>query len=403
MKNRKLNVLDLFAGAGGLSLGFHLTGKFSICGSIDNWKPACDTFAFNHPETSPDAIVCSDIKQDQKTKKFLEYCDLWTQNGDVDVIVGGPPCQGMSLAGKRISDDPRNQLFKTFVKTVGILRPKVMVMENVPGLLSIDDGKLNEAIMKSFQDIGYNRISNHPPSILKAETYGVPQIRRRLFYVAFREDFNYRDFEWPPRQTHFEWKLSSKQTAVNRDLFGDESSNLYKTVSVSDAISDLPHLKAGEGEEEMEYPIVEKNSLSDFQLYVRDWSMCPDGKRIPTLYNHVAPKNTSDLIEMIKETKPGESVDPNYADSKKWHPDRPGFTVKALGAGGGSTNRRAFHFHPKSPRGSTVRENARIQSFPDWYRFMGPKTHQMTQVGNAVPPLLAYKIAIEIYKSINGK
>lgn len=394
-------IVDLFSGAGGLSLGFTLTNQFEVVGAIDNWQPACDTFKFNHPQLDSNAVVCADILAAQQSGEFLEYVKIWERNGEVDVVVGGPPCQGMSLAGKRLADDPRNKLFETFVTAVDLLRPKVLIMENVPGLLSMNDGELNKAIVRRFNEIGYNHISDHPPKILKAELYGVPQIRRRLFYVAFRDNFKFNEFDWPPPATHYEW-LSAKSHEAEHDLFGFDHSKLFKTVTVQDAISDLPVLKSGEGLEEVAYP-PQHDVLTDFQKYVMDWSTCPDKTRDKLIYNHVAPNNSQELIKLILKAAQGESVDPNYADSKKWHPNRPGYTVKALGAGGGSTNRRAFHYDSKTPRGSTVRENARIQSFPDWYKFLGPKTHQMTQVGNSVPPLLAYRIAIEIAKSLSLK
>ena len=398
---KKLKVLDLFSGAGGMSLGFELSNKFSVVAAIDNWQPAIDTFKFNHPHIDDRYIICASVDDvfDETNENFKSIVDELNAT-EVDVIIGGPPCQGMSLAGKRLNDDPRNQLFKSFVKAVDRLKPKAFVMENVPGLLSTNGGEINKAILKAFADIGYNHFEKHKPLVLKAECYGVPQIRRRLFYVGFREDISYDFPNWPPEPSNMEFNRTKNQQTP--DLFEDEINYAIKPepVSVSEAISDLPEISSGEGADEIEYPN-DEFELSSFQLRMRDWDLCPRKDEIQKVYNHEASNHTEKLIDLIKAAEPGKSVDPKYSDSKKWDPNTPGFTVKALGAGGGSTNRRAFHYSKTQLRGSTVRENARIQSFPDWYRFIGAKTNQMTQVGNAVPPLLAEAIANTLFEKLD--
>jgi DNA (cytosine-5)-methyltransferase 1 len=406
MTKNKFTLIDLFAGAGGMSLGFEMTGEFKILGAIDNWEPAVNTFRLNHPDIPDDRIMCADVSDyfpvgDQERKYKIPE---WIKTNSVDVVIGGPPCQGMSLAGKRISDDPRNYLFKSFIKAVAYIKPKIFIMENVPGLLSTAHGEINKAILSAFSDIGYNHFDKHIPQILNAECYGVPQIRRRLFYVGFRDDLDDEFLGWPPKAIHGEFSRKKRESNTI-DLFTNDTVENYlpKPISVKEAISDLPPLKSGEGSDVMEYSTPE-NQLTEFQKLCRKSSVKHKiDKNI--IFNHEAPNHTSKLLGMIVKASPGTSVDPKYTDSKKWSPNWPGYTVKALGAGGGSTNRRAFHYDPNQPRGSTVRENARIQSFPDWYRFSGAKTHQMTQVGNAVPPLLAKCIAKVVAKKLtkNGR
>ena len=375
-----------------MSLGLEMTGGFNVIGAVDNWQPAINTFLFNHPNVDREHVVCAGVDEifSDCSNPFTEIRNSFTAK-EVDVVIGGPPCQGMSLAGKRLANDPRNKLFQSFVDAVNLMRPKVFVMENVPGLLSISGGAINKAILSSFAEIGYNHFDLHAPQVLKAECYGVPQIRRRLFYVGFREDIEPQFPSWPPKPTHQAYERGD--VLLTPDLFAGQTElqALPKPITVREAISDLTKLNSGEGADELPYtnnPI----TLSEFQNYCRDWKKSPYEKHHPEIFNHEAPSHTDKLINMIKKAIPGRSVDPKYTDSKMWNPDAPGYTVKALGAGGGSTNRRAFHYDPDQIRGSTVRENARIQSFPDWFRFMGPKTHQMTQTGNAVPPLLAKAI-----------
>lgn len=395
----KYNTIDLFCGAGGMSLGLEMTDRFHTVGAIDNWQPAVDTFRYNHQNVPEEKIICNDLSKIFDTKYQDELITIWnSKNVDIDVLIGGPPCQGMSLAGKRLSNDPRNQLFKCFVEAVKLFKPKIFIMENVPGLLTAEGGKIKDAIFSAFKDIRYDHFHDHAPEILKAETYGVPQIRRRLFFIGLAEGLDGSNLIWPPPQTHsVHYNNGSNE---QQQLFADQVDDLLQPVTVRHAISDLPQIRSGEGSDEMDYPKI-TDVLSDFQKMMRDWSLCPDSSREPKVYNHEASNHTEKLIEMIKVTAPGDSVDPKYTDSKKWDPDKPGYTVKALGAGGGSTNRRAFHYNPDTPRGSTVRENARIQSFPDWYRFLGAKTHQMTQVGNAVPPLLGFAIGMVIAAALD--
>ena len=263
-------------------------------------------------------------------------------------------------------------------------------MENVPGLLSMKNGAINRGIMDAFSSIGYNHFSEHAPQILKAETFGVPQIRRRLFYVGFREDISSSFASWPPKQTHKEYKRDVSEDSTMNDLFESYEAVEYlkAPISVAEAIGDLPPVASGQGSDDMPYTSEPQNDFQALMRKMPTWLVGQDAR----VFNHAPPNHTEKLLKLIKNTSPGESVDPKYSDSKMWRPNTPGYTVKALGAGGGSTNRRAFHYDPDQARGSTVRENARIQTFPDWYRFTGAKTHQMTQVGNAVPPLLAKAI-----------
>ena len=402
---KKFTVVDLFCGAGGLSLGLELSKHFRVVGAIDHWLPAIETFRYNHPHIPAESIVHGnllDIFDEHKSENLLSKWGFPEQ--PVDVVVGGPPCQGMSLAGKRLSNDPRNQLFKCFVEMVRRLQPRIFIMENVPGLLSADGGRILRVILDAFKGIEYNHFYDHQPEILKSETYGAPQIRRRLFFIGFPSDGHLKSITWPPPQTHCKFSHTNEllKNSGQFPLFDGRNGSLKDAVTVKQAISDLPKLKSGEGSDVMDYP--ESNEeLTEFQFLMRDWSSCPEVDRERKIFNHESPNHTAKMIDMIKIASPGQSVDPKYSDSKKWDPDKPGFTVKALGAGGGSTNRRAFHYDPETPRGSTVRENARIQSFPDWYRFLGPKTHQMTQVGNAVPPLLALSIAKVVAEVLNSE
>lgn len=355
-----IKVLDLFSGAGGLSLGFQSAG-FNIVGAIDNMKDSCTTFIKNKPNAY---VINNDVRK-VDPKVFLEKI------GRINMILGGPPCQGLSLAGKRVINDPRNKLFLEFVKYVNFLKPDIFVMENVPGLLSMDNGKTLQAILNSFKEIGYNSFYDHKPQILLAANYGVPQLRKRLFFIGTK---NKIPFTFPPPITHTDIDPGKPQLW---DI------KLKPFITVDEAICDLPGLKSGEGKDVMDY---DKEPINDYQREMR--------KDSRNVYNHVSPNHTEKLIQMISIAEPGSQVDPKYSDSKKWDANKPSFTIKALGAGGGSTNRRAFHY--RDSRGSTVRENARIQSFPDNYRFYGSKTSQMTQVGNAVPPILAKHIALSL-------
>jgi DNA (cytosine-5)-methyltransferase 1 len=387
LKKIKPTMIDLFCGAGGLSLGFELAG-FEVIGAIDYFKDACETFQKNHRSLDPKRVIYGSVLEIGPK----EASKVWGKK--VDVIVGGPPCQGLSLAGKRISNDPRNILFKKFVEYVDYFQPKFFLMENVPGLLSMEGGLISNAILSAFKEIGYNNFNDVKPRILNSGNYGVPQLRERLFYLGSRKKI---EVKFPPPKTHHGIKEehSNNQRSLALDFGEKDNTKLKKIITVAEAISDLPRLKSGMGCDEMKYSSNIKNGeLTEYQKLMRKGS-----KKI---FNHESPNHKDKLIELIKEAKKnklfGKSIDPGYSDSKMWDPNRPSFTIKALGQGGGSTNRRAFHY--RDIRGSTVRENARIQSFPDKFRFYGPKTNQMTQVGNAVPPLLSKSIAHAIKKAL---
>ncbi|MEI7765473.1 MAG: DNA cytosine methyltransferase [bacterium] len=351
-QNKKLKIIDLFAGCGGLSYGFEMAGYDVLLGT-DNWMDSLETFKHNHKNSK---ILCEDISKVTK-KDILDLID----NKEVDVLVGGPPCQGFSLAGKRDSKDDRNKLVMEYVRVVKELNPKFFVLENVLGILSMKDEKNNlviDNLKKAFAKIGY-QISYKP---LFAHHYGVPQKRQRVVIVGNRLGIN---FEFP-KPTH------------------DGIQNKFTTVG--DAISDLPLLEKDFGEETVKHKITPK---SDYQKMMR--------KNTDLLKNHTKSahsEQTTRVISFVPEGGNWKDLPKEYQNirsySNTWRrldSKLPSVTI--------DTGHR-HHFHYKANRVPTVRESARIQSFPDTFEFKGTRTSQFKQVGNAVPPLLAKAIAEKI-------
>lgn len=341
MKN-KPTVLDLFCGCGGLSLGFIQAG-FDVKLGIDAWSDAIKTFNATHANAQG-------IVADLFTACPQEIADQ-TNLKTVDVIIGGPPCQGFSIAGKRMIDDERNQLYKSFVEFVKFYKPKAFLMENVPNMMSMGKGIIKEQITQDFENLGYFVHSK----ILMASDFGVPQNRRRAFFVGFKKEC---DFEFP---TAFE---TPKITAF-------------------EAISDLPDYSLNDGEN---YPLA---SQSQYQKIMRENSQ--------GLFNHQVTQHNEKTVNIISLVPDGgnyKDLPDEFKNTRNvniaWtrlNSQKPSFTI--------DTGHR-HHFHYQFNRVPTVRESARIQSFPDDFIFLGTKTSQYKQVGNAVPPMLARVLALKI-------
>jgi len=349
----KLNVVDLFSGAGGLSRGFMDAG-FNVVLGIDFDDAALKTFKANHGEAE---IMKVDLFNHDNLKQIESY--LNEKNVRVDVLVGGPPCQGYSLAGPRNEQDDRNTLYEAMVKFAKIMKPKAIVLENVPGLLTLFEGKGAQRIVDDFSDLGY--VMNK--KVLYAPEYGVPQIRKRVFFVGVLPE--YGEFEYP-------------LPCLEKDFF----------VTCEDAISDLPSLEHVIGADESDY---EHPPQTTYQEIMRGNSS--------KLYNHLGTKHeekTVHLISMVPEGKNYKSLPSPYNTMFKYnealtryHSKKPSLTI--------NTGHRS-HFHYKWNRIPTVRESARLQSFPDDFIFYGNKSQQYRQVGNAVPPLLGKAVALQIKK-----
>lgn len=334
-----LNVIDLFCGCGGLSLGFENAG-YSIVLGVDNWQDALDTYKYNREE---DHTLCADLTR-------LAPIDIIDRIGNkaIDVIIGGPPCQGFSIAGKRIIDDIRNTLYKSFVAFVEYFKPKAFVMENVPNILSMGKGIIKDQIISDFNALGYKINYN----ILTASDFGVPQNRRRAVFVGLLNDTR---FEFPHPT------VSEKVTSYQ-------------------ALSDLTEDTIVDG---AQYP---QEVMSDYQALMRKDSLA--------VYNHevtIHNQQTKDIISLVPDGGNYKDLPKELQDTRKMHiawtrlnSQKPSFTI--------DTGHR-HHFHYKWNRVPTVRECARIQSFPDNFIFCKSRTSQYKQVGNAVPPLMAQAIA----------
>lgn len=343
-----LRVVDLFCGAGGLSLGFRSAG-FEIVGGIDSDVSSVQTYSENF---GPAKAIAADLSQVSSTEvaKSLGV-------SRVDVIVGGPPCQGFSVAGKRIESDNRNDLYRHYLDIVGELQPSAVVIENVPTIRSLYGGRVALEIEAGLLALGFEVAT----AVLNASHFGVPQARRRLFFVAVRSGLPHFTFPEP------------RSSAV---------------VTCEDALSDLPSLAHEPGLPVTRY---ESKPATQYQRRMRRGSKL--------LYNHEAVLHKPETVRIISMVPDGgnyKSLPKHLHGTRKvniaWtrmNSRKPSFTIDAG---------HNHHFHYSHNRVPTVRECARIQSFPDTFRFLGNRTSQYRQVGNAVPPRLAEAIAIEIKK-----
>jgi len=338
---KKLTVIDLFSGCGGFSFGFQQAGYHIVLG-VDNTEIALKTFEKNHNNSK---TLLLDLHEDDSIDKIVKS----KGKQSIDVIIAGPPCQGFSLTGSRNENDDRNTLFNAVFDLAKKVNPKAIIIENVQGLLNLYKGKAKKEIIELCNKMGYNCT----PKLLYAPDFGVPQIRKRVFFVAIKSELGIFEF---PTSTH------------KPDEY----------IGCKDAIGDLPNLLDNQVFNELEY---DKKAFSNYQKMMRK------GNKI--IKNHLGTKHTQHVIDVISQVPEGgnhKDLPPGVGDSRKfneawtrYHSKKPSKTIDT-----GHRN----HFHYKWNRVPSVRENARLQSFPDNFVFLGTKTQQYRQVGNAVPPLL---------------
>ncbi|UQD56266.1 DNA cytosine methyltransferase [Flavobacterium sp. K5-23] len=322
-KKSELTFVDLFSGAGGITKGFELAGLNGVCG-LDWFEAAGKTYRrnFDHP------FVEGDIKLESKKKEFYDTVKKQLNGRKLNVVAGGFPCQGFSMAGNRIVEDPRNSLYKDLLEIVIKLNPEFVVCENVVGLRSMLKGRVEEMIINDFKEAGYEM----NVTVLRAADYSVPQKRDRVIFIGNR--INKKNYHPKPFLSPSEY------------------------VTTGEAIKDLMELN------------------DDIE------------------FNHVQTKHRPDMAQRMLELEEGKSLYKGYSDAwKKCAWDEASCTIKE--------NHGGVNVHPKLPRVLTAREMARIQSFPDDFIFEGPKSKQLVQLGNAVPPLLSKAIGLALRKSYN--
>lgn len=355
---QKYNVVDLFSGCGGFSYGFEEAGFDAIVG-VDFDQSALNTYKLNHKNSS---ALNLDLSEEAAIDEIVK------EVGDrkVDVIIAGPPCQGFSLTGPRDENDKRNKLFYSVFKLAEKLKPAFIVIENVPGLAHLYHGRARAAIISEFTRLEYS-VSEQ---LMYAPDYGVPQIRKRMVFIGTKKDQFAEPFKFP-HPTH----------------------NAENYVTCEEAISDLPPRINELGFEKDSYTAP---PVSKYQKLMRG--------KCTALHNHVATHHTDLVKSVISQVPEGgnyKDLPPGVGESRRfneawtrYHSKKPSRTIDT-----GHRN----HFHYKWNRVPTIRENARLQSFPDEFIFIGTKTQQNKQVGNAVPPLLGYIIGKALKKMLEKR
>jgi DNA (cytosine-5)-methyltransferase 1 len=370
-----LKVVDLFAGCGGLSVGFEMTGKFEVIAGNDFDKDSLLSFGENHPN----AVCWEGSITDLDPEKLM--AELGLKRGELDVLVGGPPCQGFSRNRARrhyegrFQDDPRNYLFKEYLRFVEAFLPRAVLIENVPDMIIKENGRFEQEICETLDALGYH---HHRAAVLNAADYGVPQRRRRAIFLAGREG------PIPlPKPTH-----TAEPSELT--LFPLDS---WRTIR--DAIGDLPSIPGGGGTSPGPYSGEPQN---EYQKTLRDGAT--------EVADHVAWLLSQAQSDRLTYLKPGDGIEclpPHLAPKsgygsayRRMSWDIPALTITTWMYHPGS----GMFFHPSDHRNITVREGARLQSFPDSTIFVGGKVSKCRQVGNAVPPLLAAALAQQIHAQL---
>lgn len=355
-----MNIIDLFSGCGGLSLGFIKAGH-TILKALEYDPEIANTYKLNHPEIE---VLVKDIKDVGNSDYFSE--------DEADIIIGGPPCQGFSMAGARIRggfiDDPRNYLFKHYFNIVRMVKPKAFVIENVKGIQSMQQGKVFAEILRIFSsaDLLDGKPYNIYYRVIKAVEFGVPQKRERMIIIGLQKGgIDVKDW----------WEKTRQQVA-------NEEPSFFEQVTVRDAIGNMPKPSKDGCVDNM-------RPITNYQKYLYHGAM--------KLYNHNKTKHSEIAVNRMKKIKIGEnfSVLPEEIHSVHsgsygrltWDEPAPTITTRFDTPAGGR------FIHPDENRTLTPREAARIQSFPDDFIFYGNKTSICKQIGNAVPPKISYFLA----------
>jgi DNA (cytosine-5)-methyltransferase 1 len=396
-----ISVFDLFAGCGGLSQGLKDAG-FDIRWANEISVHSCNTYRAAHTEV--------ELYQEDANHLLLRLLDIDSnlpRPGEVDMICGGPPCQGFSGYNRfRNINDPRNSLVETFLGFVDHLQPRFVLMENVPGMLSLANGEIFRLILATLTELGYQTRFG----ILQAGYYGLPQNRWRIFIWASRNGEPLPFFPEPthifPQTTIF--GATRFRDAIKKPAGGGPNlfSELLPTTSVWDAISDLPVIENGERQPALPYRTL---ATSHYQRLVRSDS--------PVIYNHVTTKLGELQLARCKAVpkRPGagwldlpEELKPKnlLRHGDKRYPNRFGRLSPTGIFNTIMTEPQPYWgsvFHPFQDRAVSVRECARAQGFKDEVHFLGPMSECYRQIGNAVPPPLAAAIGHELLAALNGK
>lgn len=352
MEKKKYTVLDLFCGCGGISEGYELAG-FDIIGGIDFNKDATNTFKHNFKNS---IVHCDDISKITEDTIIKEY-------GGVDMIVGGPPCQGFSSANRhqKECDDPRNKLFFEYLRFVRTLMPKALMIENVRGILTRDNGYAKERITTLLEEMGYVVNMN----VLCASNYGVPQNRNRAVIIGLRKDICKDKFDY---SSIVELPKVTVQDAIGELYQFENAEHGPKELKVKPSNDYAKYLRRSDGivtDQDIVYPAQKVQERISYVKQGENWQSVPE-----ELWPNNRKNRHSSAYKRLKEDDQSCTIDTGNAHSN--------------------------YFHPLYNRIPTIRESARLQSFADNFEFTGPRGSRYKQIGNAVPPLLAKAVALAV-------